>query len=218
MAKIEGEIKDLTSFSKALSGMKLITISVAGASVLGMVIVFVMYVSQLGEMNHQVIEARSQHFVIEPTSGHILKGSFRALNVGDREKMLKALVGRFVDCWYDFDGETFKENLKTGLNYSSQEVSNVFLAEYLKSDFDLGHKLKDEKMNWYCYVDSVALNMESMIGTFHGKQKIVKPYGQKWIKLVARFQIRELDQVTDKNEYAAVIDKWKIVEQVELGE
>lgn len=218
MPRIEGEIKDLTSFSRALNGMKMITIAVASTAILGMVIVFAVYISQLSDMNTQVIQARSEHFVIEPTSGHILKGSFRALNQGDRENMLKALVGRFVDCWYDFDGETFKENLKTGLNYSSQEVANMFLAEYLKSDFDLGHKLKDEKMNWYCYVDSITINMDNKIGTFYGKQKIVKPYGHKWIKLTARFQLRDLDKITEKNEYAAVVENWKIVEQTEIAQ
>lgn len=218
MAKIEGEIKDLTSFSKALGGMKIITIIVVSTSLIGWVVIFTVYSTKMEVMSNMVAEARREGFAFDPTSGHILRGSFRALTLNDRKKMHQALVQRFVDCWYDFDGETFKENLKMGVDYSSQEVSNMFLAEYLQGEFDLGYKLRDEKMNWYAYPDSVKMDMENMTGVFYGKQKIVKPYGHKWLSLVAHFKIRELDKVTEKNEYAAVVEKWKVVEQKALEE
>lgn len=216
MTKIHGNIKDLTSFSSALSGMKVLAITVTCVSVVSVVIIWLIYLSKIERVNQQLDEARTQKFVMDPLSGFMLRGSFKSLERKDREYIYNAVARRFVDYWYDFDGETFKNNLEQGMNYCSQEVANMKLSDYLNKDFNLGQQLRDEKTRWYTYVDSVDLNMENKIGMIWAKRKIQKPYEHKWYNLVAKFKVRDLDKITPDNEYAALIEKWVVLNDDEL--
>jgi hypothetical protein len=207
---IEGKLKDLSSFSNALKNLKIIAIVAIVASLFSCLSMFLIFIIKVDDFGNKIQQASRESFVIEPTSGHILRGSFKALNYEDRKKINTALVSRFVSYFYQFDGETFRDNLKTGLNYSSQEVANVFLSEYLQGEFNLGVRLKDEKMQWYVTADSIKIDMNTMEGVYYGKQKRQKPFGYQVFSMTGYFQIRELTNVSEKNEYAAVVEKWKV--------
>lgn len=207
--------KELTSFSNALSGMKIVSIVVSVVSILACVFLFVYYTNQVSELNKKLDVARNERFIFDPTSGFMLRGSFRMLQEEDRKNLYKSLVKRFIDCFYDFDGETFKDNLRIGTAYSSEEVSNIKLSDYLEGSFNLGQKLLDEKTIWYAKVDSMEIRTDlvPIQGIVYARKKIVKPYGTENFNLVAKFTIRDLDKITEKNEYAAIIDQWKIVDE-----
>ncbi len=207
--------KELTSFSNALSGMKIVAIVVSITAILSSVFLFVYYTNQISELNKQLDVARNQRFVFDPTSGFMLRGSFRMLEEEDRKNLYKSLVNRFIDCFYDFDGETFKDNLKIGTAYVSEDVANIKLSDYLEGKYNLGQKLLDEKTVWYAKVDSMTIrtDLKPIQGIVYARKKIVKPYGNEMYHLIGKFTIRDLDKITEKNEYAAIIDQWKIVDE-----
>jgi hypothetical protein len=209
----EVSIKDFGGFSSAINGLKILAILTVVLSILSVIGMFFLYTSKLDAMNAELSESKKHMFVLEPESSMMMKGTFKMMQGRDREIIYRALVNRFVDCFYDFDAETFKSNIETGINYTSNEVAKTKLADYLEGSFNLANKLRDEKMIWYAKIDSIKINMDTKEGIIWGKRKTVKPLESTMNNLIARFSIRDLDKITEKNEFGCVIDKFSIVDE-----
>ncbi len=204
--------KNLSGWSKANNGLKQVAIITIGLSLATVVGMFFYFTVEVNNLNEKLDKARTEKFILDPSSGLMLRGSFRDYNRRDRENIYKALSRRFVDSWFGFDAETYQENWRMGSHYSSIEIRNRFISNYGKNGKNIPYEMKYNNMQWYSYVDSVKIDMESkpVYGQIYFKRKVKKPAGQKWDLMVGEFEIRDLDRATEENEYAAIIERWRI--------
>lgn len=211
------DIKEISSFKASTNALKMVSIIIVALSFI--MVGFLAYQNSLDRMeyNKSLEEFRSKAFVLNTATGRLLTGEYRRQTPDDRRQIYRGLVREFFECFYQFDGYSLEDNLERGIEHSSFDVSEVIYKTYFSKGKDLTSEMKQEKMSWYIKVDSVIQDVDDPLhGIAYAKHKIVKPYATSLYQLVAEFTLKEIDEVTDKNLYGAIVDKWIILDQQKI--
>ncbi len=206
------EIKSINNFSTAFSIVTKIAVGVCIASLLFAGFVFHQCTVEISKLNKELNDTRKSIVVLDPKSGIIQKGNFFIENRETREREYKHVVEVFLKNMYQFDQNTYEENINTGLNYSG-EVGQSIAQDYENNQ--LYNKLVNENMEWYvtCPFDQIKIEERGegyVKGVVYAAQTIVKPMGGGKRNLHATFIVRDSEGRSDKNLHGAIVDSWRI--------
>lgn len=216
----EENLRTITNFSGALNSLKVVALAavVAGVGLAGFF--GYMYLEATKEYNRSSDELRQSMAVLDPVSGMRLRAEVKLISDEQRSFYKKALVTRYIDCAYDFDGNTFKENI-TQMGYlCSEDVYESKLAKYLNGNFNLGTKLRDKEMTWYASVSQEKIVLSTRDNGMSGVVTFVKttksPVNVGREEFEIAFKLKELDTPTKNNVYGYIIEEWSLIKQTRL--
>ncbi len=212
------QFKDLASHSRIFGLAKFSMIITSVVLILGTLGSLYVYTSKTESLVERMDDIDKKGWVLDPTSGIMMGAERRIMDYQDRKNQLEGLIRTTVGCWFTLNGDIFKHQIEKGLDLSSPKLANKMFDKYerYQGDWNLGEYMQGTNLRWVVYEDSIHYNMESHVGMFYGKKKILKGKNAIWTKLVIKYQINETLKSTKKNLYAAVVDDWIIMDETQL--
>ena len=211
------EFKEITNFKKSTNSLKIITLSSIIALFTMTGVMYWMNYENSKRFEEKLALHQNTKFVLNPTSGRILTGEFRIHTPDDRRQMYRGLVSEFYECFYDFDGHSIWDNIDAGVNLCNGKVGEVIVSTYFNSQKDLEKEMLQEDTRWYIDVDSVKLDIDNPLHGFaYAKRAIKKPHGFLEHTIDVEFFLEDIDEITDRNPYAAIVTKWTVISQKKL--